>query len=100
MILTAMLGVGKKSNENLFSGVVIGGLSAKKENGIPQETQGIYGFNEGIQTFKFLTDGTAQIGTEDSNCVKFHLESSQEEVKKRIIEVNGKINASSGDIGG
>lgn len=58
-ILSAMIGAGKKDSENRFNGVLMGDIS--RANDIMSDV-GLYGYNEGSQSFGFKIDGTAFIG--------------------------------------
>ena len=61
-ILARTIGAGVKDKNNRFSGTIFGDLTTY-ENNTPKEKQtGILGFNEGQQSFGFLTDGSAFIG--------------------------------------
>lgn len=65
-ILSAMLGAGKKNDDNTFSGVLLGQVG--KDYGA--ET-GIYGYGEGVQTYGFREDGTAFIGASGAGRIEF-----------------------------
>ena len=59
-ILSTMVGAGRKTENNTFEGVLMGDIEAGANfngNGI-----GMYGFNDGAQSFYFGVDGTAFIG--------------------------------------
>ena len=58
-ILSTMVGAGKKDYKNRFEGVLMGDISVADDS-IP--TLGLYGYNEGVQSFGFKVDGTAFIG--------------------------------------
>lgn len=59
--LAAMLGAGRKNDDNTFSGVVMG--ERKKLDEIHSRNDiGIFGFNHGIQSYEFNVDGTARLG--------------------------------------
>lgn len=58
-IYAPQIGAGKKNNDNTFSGVVMGQD--------PVETSvGLYGYNQGVNTFGLKDDGTAYFGAADS----------------------------------
>lgn len=62
-LMATMLGAGKKTANNTFEGVLIGDITAG--DGFDPDNAhgiGIYGFNDGDQSFNFSTDGTAFIG--------------------------------------
>lgn len=66
-ILTALVGAGIKNNNNTFSGVFMGDVEAV---GSDKKT-GLLGFNQGIHTFGFHTDGTAFIGPSGGGRITF-----------------------------
>jgi hypothetical protein len=64
-----MIGAGRKTENNTFEGVLMGdvqkaeGDQDNKEFNYDNKTGlGIYGFNDGAQSFGFNVDGTAFIG--------------------------------------
>lgn len=59
-VLSTVVAAGSKTANNQFSGVVLGNVSESNDDtlGIP----GLYGFNEGVQTFGFKNNGTGFIG--------------------------------------
>ncbi len=61
-IMGAMIGAGKKDNENRFSGVLMGDLVAGADFDSKNVNIGIHGFHEGKQSFNFSVDGTAFLG--------------------------------------
>lgn len=71
-ILSTMLGAGKKTSNNTFEGILMGDINAGANfdtynaNGI-----GLYGFNDGSQSFYFGVDGTAFLGKSTSGRIKF-----------------------------
>lgn len=72
-IMSTMLGAGKKTERNTFEGVLIGDIT-KPTNGFDPNNAagiGIYGFNDGAQSFYFGVDGTAFIGKSGRGRIKF-----------------------------
>lgn len=65
-ILAPAISAGKKnSNDNTFSGVMLGDWSVGKVDGINSEISkktGVYGFHHGMMSYAFMEDGTAFIG--------------------------------------
>lgn len=62
-ILSAIVGAGKKNNEdNTFTGVIMGDTTANS---------GLIGYSKGVQTFGFDTDGTAFIGPSGGGRIEF-----------------------------
>lgn len=55
-----MMGAGIKDKNNNFNGVLMGDVESKVDSSVRQI--GLYGYNEGIQSFGFKVDGTAFIG--------------------------------------
>ena len=74
-IIGAYFAAGKKdSNDNSFSGVMLGDYSNSKldtEGSISKQT-GIYGFNNGQMTYAFKDDGTAFIGKDGTGRIEFN----------------------------
>ena len=61
-----MIGAGHKNENNTFSGVLMGDVVQKNMHTAENETMtGLFGYDEGAQTFGFNTDGTAFIGKSD-----------------------------------
>ena len=82
-ILATMIGAGRKSNNNTFEGVLMGDIGVgtggqigfEKQNNIGLGNQtglGIYGFNDGAQSFGFNIDGTAFLGKAGSGRIIFN----------------------------
>lgn len=65
IILSAMVGAGKKNDDNSFTGVVMGTIETTKK-----ET-GLFGFKQGAETFGFKSDGTAFIGAPTGARIEF-----------------------------
>ncbi len=67
-IMSTMLGAGRKTSNNTFEGVLMGdvgaaaGINVNEQNIPNQNGLGIYGFNDGAQSFGFNIDGTAFLG--------------------------------------
>ncbi len=59
-IMAPMIGAGKKNNNNQFSGVLMGDVKAKVDNSVA--LTGLYGYQNGIQTFSLTEDGKAKFG--------------------------------------
>lgn len=69
IILSTMVGAGKKNSDNTFSGVLMGDVAEASDdslNGI-----GLYGFHQGTQSFGFKVDGTAFIGKSGRGRIEF-----------------------------
>lgn len=72
-LMATMLGAGKKTAQNTFEGVLIGDIAAG--DGFDPDNAsgiGIYGFNDGDQSFHFGTDGTAFIGKSGRGRIYFN----------------------------
>ena len=63
-ILSSLVGAGRKTRDNTFEGVLMGDIegSAGIINAGNKSGLGIYGFNDGAQSFGFNVDGTGFIG--------------------------------------
>ena len=62
-LLSAMVGAGKKTDNNTFTGVVMGDIGTLQDNTLDDTIQtGLFGYQNGIQSFGFKTDGTGFIG--------------------------------------
>lgn len=70
-ILSAMMGAGIKNSDNTFSGVLMGDVGTKLEDGSLQGTIGLYGYNKGEQSFGFKVDGTAFLGKSGRGQIQF-----------------------------
>lgn len=68
-ILSAMLGAGKKNSDNTFTGVIMGDIG--KLGDTAMSNMGLYGLQDGVQTFGFKTDGTGFIGRNDGGSIEF-----------------------------
>lgn len=75
-ILSAMLGAGRKTERNTFEGVLMGaidyGLGDNMDlTNTSAEGTGIFGFNDGAQSFAFLSNGTGFIGKSGGGRIMF-----------------------------
>lgn len=71
-ILSNRIGVGRKGNNNTFSGVLLGDWEGYAQQGTDlNQYTGIFGFANGIRTYSFLDDGTALIGKNTGGQLKF-----------------------------
>ena len=68
-ILTAMVGAGRKDNNNRFYGVLMGSVPLDENSGRPME--GLFGFHEGKQSFGFRANGTAFLGKSGGGRIEF-----------------------------
>lgn len=68
-ILAATIGAGIKNNDNTFSGAVMGEL--KSASNSSKNKTGILGFDHGVESFGFLTDGSAFIGKSGVGRISF-----------------------------
>lgn len=66
-IMAPMIGAGKKNSDNQFSGVLMGDV--KKANNDVALT-GLYGYQNGIQTFSLTEDGKAKFGVSGSGQIQ------------------------------
>lgn len=60
-ILSTMVGAGRKNNANQFEGILMGDISGTSGGDISTGI-GLYGYNNGAQSFGFKIDGTAFLG--------------------------------------
>lgn len=67
-ILSAMMGAGKKDNQNRFNGVLMGDVS-KTDN--RQSDIGLFGYSQGEQSFGLNIDGTAFFGKNTQGQILF-----------------------------
>lgn len=74
-IMAAMMGAGKKDEDNTFSGVVMGELAkvekVEDEKRITNSATGLIGYYCGKQAFGFKDDGTAFIGQSGQGRIEF-----------------------------
>lgn len=61
-ILSAMLGAGKKNEDNTFSGVLIGDIQGGSKLNGTETLTGVYGLHEGTISYALKEDGTATFG--------------------------------------
>lgn len=66
-IMAPMIGAGKKNADNQFSGVLMGDVK-KADNDI--SLTGLYGYQNGIQTFSLTEDGKAKFGASGSGQIQ------------------------------
>ena len=62
IILSTMLGAGRKNSNNTFSGVLIGDIKAGTGLDTTQKATGVYGIHEGQLSYGFRDNGTGFIG--------------------------------------
>ena len=71
-ILSAMIGAGKKNSDNTFSGVLMGTVGEKLDDGAMSKLPiGLYGYNHGELAFGLKEDGTAFFGKSGSGQILF-----------------------------
>lgn len=68
-MLGRMIAAGTKNNINQFTGIMMGDWSPKADESL-NET-GLYGYENGQQSFGFKSDGTAFIGKEGAGRIEF-----------------------------
>ena len=97
-IFSPKIGVGKKDNQNRFTGLVMGQAT------VHSNLWGLYGFNEGKNTFGLDVNGVAYFGVAENqikinpNGVSFQIGPDKNPVFK--VDNTGKMTATSGTIGG
>ena len=64
IILSSMIGAGKKDLENKFSGVLIGDLKGGTGLNDTEKMTGVYGFQNGIMSYALKEDGKAFFGAD------------------------------------
>ena len=64
-----MLGAGKKDSNNRFEGVLMGDVRKGAED--TEAGTGLFGYKDGVQSFGFLTGGTAFLGKAAKAQIKF-----------------------------
>ena len=70
IILSTMLGAGRKNSANQFEGVLMGDVrKGTGDNAI--DKVGLYGYQDGVQSFGFKVDGTAFIGKSSGARLEF-----------------------------
>lgn len=92
VIMSTMIGAGRKNSENQFEGVLMGdvthGTGMATKTGI-----GLYGFSDGVQSFGFNIDGTAFIGKLNEGRITFNgtnalITSANFEKNKEGMQIN------------
>lgn len=83
-ILASMIGAGRKTENNTFEGVLMGDIQKSEGDDGQDEFDynnkqglGIYGFNDGAQSFGFNVDGTAFMGKSGRGRILFDGNSGQ-----------------------
>lgn len=61
-IMSTMMGAGRKNIDNQFEGILMGDIQGTSGGDISADTIGLYGYNDGAQSFGFKIDGTAFLG--------------------------------------
>lgn len=88
-IMSTMVGAGRKNANNEFEGVLMGdvsggaGLNTGNKKGL-----GLYGFNNGAQSFCFNVDGTAFLGKSGAGRLEF--DGNNGSIKSASYAVTGK----------
>ena len=62
IILSTMLGAGRKNSQNQFSGVLIGDVKGGSGLQSTEHKTGVYGFQDGVMSYGLREDGTAFFG--------------------------------------
>lgn len=70
IILSTMVGAGKKEKDNTFSGVLMGDVEKGSGDKAIKEL-GLYGYHHGAQSFGFRVDGTAFLGKSGKGQILF-----------------------------
>ena len=96
-IIAPMIGAGKKNTNNQFSGVLMGDV--KKANNDISLT-GLYGYQNGIQTFSLTEDGKAKFGASGSGQIQIDGKSGIIQSGNYVIDNNTgmKIDLTDGKI--
>lgn len=74
-IMGTMFGAGRKTDNNTFSGVLMGDIGVGANSSFNPENKtglGIYGFHDGAQSFGFNIDGTAFLGKAGNGRILFN----------------------------
>ena len=97
-IMAPMIGAGKKNNDNQFSGVLMGDVKAKADNSVA--LTGLYGYQNGIQTFSLTEDGKARFGASGSGQIQIDGKSGIIQSGNYVIDNNTgmKIDLTDGKI--
>lgn len=81
-ILATQIGAGHKNkNTNAFTGVIMGDVAKNLDNSI---ITGLFGYNEGLETFKITTDGDFRIGS-DTSFIRFGPSTPFEMVTRKLL---------------
>lgn len=67
-IMSKMIGAGYKDAKNRYNGVLMGDVKSTAD--VAADT-GLFGYNEGVQSFGFKTDGTSFIGKSGKGQIRF-----------------------------
>lgn len=86
-IMSAMLGAGKKNNDNTFSGVLIGDVATGTGNNNFNTKTGIYGFDKGVVAYSLTEDGKATFGKAGSG--QIIVDGSQSLIKSASWDLAG-----------
>jgi hypothetical protein len=70
-LMSAMIGAGRKNSNNKFEGILMGDIQGTSGGDIAANTIGLYGYNDGAQSFGFKIDGTAFLGKSGSGRIIF-----------------------------
>lgn len=87
IILSTMLGAGRKNDDNTFSGVLIGDV--KEGTGLYEvETlTGVYGIHKGVSSFALREDGTATFGK--AGLGQIHIDGNESTITSQNYLSNG-----------
>ena len=91
VILSSMIGAGKKDSSNKFTGVLLGDWSQNSDGSMSKV--GLYGFQNGAQSFSFTEDGKATIGKAGAGQIIID-SSSTNNNSKAVIQSAGYLNGS------
>lgn len=109
IIMSSILGAGRKNADNTFTGVLLGTVNEEGETSVYKT--GLYGFNKGERKFSFDEDGNAFIGCKsDGKSTYFNLNTNDGTIEIQSkgfmldeygnAKFEGKITATEGTIGG
>ena len=71
IILSSMIGAGKKNSENKFSGVLIGDLKGGTGLNDTEKMTGVYGFQDGVISYALKEDGSGFFGKNNCGRIEF-----------------------------
>ena len=96
--MAPMIGAGKKNTNNQFSGVLMGDVKAKADSSVA--LTGLYGYQNGIQTFSLTEDGKAKFGASGSGQIQIDGKSGIIQSGNYVIDNNTgmKIDLTDGKI--